>query len=93
MDGDDPTSNLLESPSAQKPTNGPTAKELAILFSIGAVILFLFGWLIFSVLIPGSRRVEAEKKAAYEASLAGPKILEELLEEIKLIRIALEKQR
>ena len=58
-----------------------------ILLSIGA------GTFICLVAIPQGQQKGIRDDMEHEASIRGPKVLEEILEELRLLRIAVEKQR
>jgi hypothetical protein len=58
-----------------------------LLLSIGA------GTFLWLVAIPQGQRKGIRGDMKHEASIRGPKVLEEILEELRLLRIAVEKQR
>jgi len=56
-------------------------------------MLLGFGALIYFVAIPEGERKRIREEMEHEASIKGPKVLEEILEELRLLRVAVENQR
>jgi len=53
--------------------------------------VFLLGCVIVFIGIPEMKEKKAQRELEFQASVQGPKVLEELLGEIRLLRIAVEK--
>ena len=74
------------------PTKGlDLAAILGILF--GVSMLLGFGALMYFVAIPRGEKIRIRDEMEHEASIKGPKVLEEILEELRLLRVAVENQR
>lgn len=64
---------------------------LWILF--GVIMSIGFGTFVWLVVIPEGQKTAMRDEMEHEASINGPKVLEEILEELRLLRVAVEKQR
>ena len=52
-----------------------------------------FGTFVWLVVIPEGQKTAMRDEMEHEASIKGPKVLEEILEELRLLRAAVENQR
>jgi hypothetical protein len=84
-------SGIFDKPSkaSDKPRGASGGDKVAL----GVVILFFAGlaYLTIFVLIPSSQKMQFEKEQVRLASIQGPQVLLEVLEELKRMRVALER--
>jgi hypothetical protein len=64
---------------------------LWILF--GAIMSIGFGTFVWLVVVPEGQKTGIRYEMEHEASIRGPKVLEEILAELRLLRVAVENQR
>jgi hypothetical protein len=64
---------------------------LWILF--GVFMSIGFGTFVWLVVIPEGQKTGIRYEMEHEAAIKGPKVLEEILEELRLLRVAVENQR
>jgi len=83
---------LIASRQKKVPTKG---FDLAAILGISAGVIMLLGIgaLLFFVAIPEGEKKRIRDEMEHEASIKGPKVLEEILEELRLLRVAVENQR
>jgi hypothetical protein len=52
-----------------------------------------FGTFVWLIVVPEGQKTSIRYEMEHEAAIRGPKVLEEILEELRLLRVAVEKQR
>lgn len=83
---------LLASVQKKDPSKGiDIVLILWVLF--GIVMSIGFGTFVWLVVIPEGQKTAMRAEMEHEASIKGPKVLEEILEELRLLRAAVENQR
>jgi len=97
IDGSQPEDSETNEPliaSVQKKDLSKGIDIVLILWILFGVIMSIgFGTFLWLVIIPEGRKIAMRDEMEHEASIKGPRVLEEILEELRLLRAAVENQR
>jgi len=97
VDGSQPEDSETNEPliaSVHKKESSKGIDILLVLWIIFGVVMSIgFGTFVWLVVIPESQKTAMRAEMEHEASIKGPRVLEEILEELRLLRAAVENQR
>lgn len=97
IDGSQPEESETNEPliaSVHKKDSSKSIDIVLILWILFGVIMSIgFGTFVWLVVIPEGQKTAMRDEMEHEASIKGPKVLEEILEELRLLRAAVENQR